>query len=87
MYEILDYPNPPLVGSLSWGGPETIPFYDDPNFQAALDVEFMKAGVMGITMVISAGDFGAGFIYPGPDNFTFPPYTPIYPASSTFILF
>jgi len=38
MYEILDYPNPPLVGSLSWGGPETIPFYDDPNFQAALDV-------------------------------------------------
>jgi len=45
----------------------------------------MKAGVMGITMVISAGDFGAGFIYPGPDNFTFPPYTPIYPASSTFI--
>ena len=42
-------------------------------------LEFMKAALRGISVIVSSGDFGTEFLFP---NYTFPPYSPDYPATS-----
>eukprot|EP01132_Coremiostelium_polycephalum_P003880 gene3880-4841_t len=57
---IADYPNPPIVNSLSYGMTEgNVDEFLGQGYLARSDVEFQKLALMGITIIIASGDAGA----------------------------
>ena len=51
---------PPLVHSISYGGDEG-QFKGNPAYVNAFNVQAMKLGAMGGTIVVASGDSGVGF--------------------------
>lgn len=66
--------NPPDIFSISYGEPEnTVPF----DYASRVNVEFQKAGVRGISLLIASGDSGVGC--------AFDAFEPNFPVSSPWI--
>lgn len=73
--------NPPLVNSISYGGPEPLM---SPSIMNAFNTEAMKLGVQGVSIFVSSGDDGvAGNGARG--NVSACGYTPSFPATSPYI--
>jgi len=77
--DVLNTVDAPLVHSISWAFPETLSGGGDINVRT--NVEFIKAGVRGITLLTSSGDYG---VQPSIDP-DYPPYWPIFPTSSPYV--
>eukprot|EP01041_Mallomonas_annulata_P002381 gene2381-4625_t len=77
-----DMDHPPLVHSISFGS------YEDamvPAILAAFDVEAMKLGLLGVTIVAASGDDGVGgYLVRFTDSFC--GYYPTFPASSPYVV-
>lgn len=57
LINVVNASNPPLLFSISYGEDEKSVGY---NFSNRVNVEFCKAGVMGISLLFASGDSGAG---------------------------
>lgn len=77
--------SPPLVQSISYGTDE-IQSPNTPAFMGAVDAEFMKLGVRGISILVASGDQGVwgrtGDVHWGPHKNRF---HPDFPASSRYV--
>jgi len=73
--------NPPLVHSISYGGPEAMM---DASILNTFNTEAMKLGVQGVSIFVSSGDDGvAGNTARGDDSNC--GYSPSFPATSPYI--
>jgi tripeptidyl-peptidase-1 len=73
--------NPPLVNSISYGGPESLM---SPSVMNTFNTEAMKLGVQGVSIFVSSGDDGvAGNGARG--NASACGYEPSFPATSPYI--
>ncbi len=92
--ELFNATQAPNVVSISWGWPEDDqckiigcknswnPVQDSYNYVYKVDIEFMKIGLRGITVLASSGDQGA----PGDENSDCPGYlSSIYPGASPWV--
>ena len=78
---VASMPSPPLVLSISYSSDEALVGVADMD---AFDVQAMKLGVMGVTLVASSGDWGVNspsVVETGVCN-----YTPQFPASCPYVL-
>jgi len=95
-FDLYNMENPPLVNSMSWGwaeiqqcSPEVFPVCmvsTDPEvYVKRTNIEFMKLGLRGVTLLASSGDAGAlSRINEGCTN-TNPPLNPVFPTSSPWV--
>jgi subtilase family serine protease len=60
--DVLNTKNPPLVHSVSYGDDE---YTVSVEYMQRCDVEFMKAGTMGLTILLASGDMGVSASTPG----------------------
>lgn len=74
--ELSSSDSPPLVNSISYSDNEADTAR---SFMDRVDVELMKLGVRGVSVLVAAGDAGATNVGHGSDNCSFAPQ---YPASS-----
>lgn len=74
--QVEDYPNPPLVFSISYGEPES---YQLPSHTARLNEQFQQLGIEGITIISTSGDLGTS---DGTDKCSAD--VPDFPSSSPF---
>jgi tripeptidyl-peptidase-1 len=81
MVQINSLDEPPWVHSLSYGGDERQ--YDSTDYMLACNIQFMKAGVRGMSVFAASGDFGVcGRENCGPRPIRF---QPDFPASSPYV--
>ena len=73
--------NPPLVVSISYSSDEKLVGLAD---MQAFDVQAIKLGVMGVTLVASSGDWGVNS--PLVEKNGVCSYTPLFPASCPYVL-
>jgi subtilase family serine protease len=83
--------NPPLVHSLSYGDVESEIFgtdstSPDPTYGSRCDLEFLKLGLRGVSVIFSSGDDGIGnfLIREDPETACAKAY-PAWPASSPYV--
>jgi len=73
----------PLVHSLSYG--ENEKDYSD-EYEARMNLEFMKLGLRGITLLVATGDTGVqGAAQQGGSPPSCKPFLPVWPASSPYV--
>jgi len=86
-YNIGNTTNPPLVNSISYGiAAKLVDQFLGQGYLARSDIEFQKLAIQGITIIIAAGDRGAGDLGPAPyfmSNCT--TLAPDYPSQSPYI--
>jgi tripeptidyl-peptidase-1 len=73
--------NPPLVNSISYGGPESLM---SPSVMNTFNTEAMKLGVQGVSIFVSSGDDGVAG-NGARANATACGYEPSFPATSPYI--
>eukprot|EP01114_Cavostelium_apophysatum_P003565 TRINITY_DN1352_c0_g1_i1.p1 TRINITY_DN1352_c0_g1~~TRINITY_DN1352_c0_g1_i1.p1 ORF type:complete len:732 (-),score=197.89 TRINITY_DN1352_c0_g1_i1:61-2190(-) len=74
--DVVNSKNPPLIHSFSYGQDEGDLTY---GYAERLNIEFQKAGAMGLSIFISSGDIGVS----GQGGCT--PFEPSWPATSPFV--
>lgn len=77
---IHDTQNNPTVISISWGGPESVP---NTSYQMQFDQVLQAAAMLGITVLVAAGDNGAADV--GPKEWDGKAHVD-FPSSSPYIL-
>jgi len=78
--EVINTPNPPLVHSISYAGNEA----ESPAvWQDRVNVELMKMGSLGLSVVVASGDAGASDVGHGSDACL--PLQPQFPSSSPYV--
>ena len=77
---IHDTENNPSVVSISWGGPENIP---TTSFQTQFDQALQTAAMLGVTVLVAAGDNGAADV--GPNEWDGAAHVD-FPSASPFVL-
>jgi len=82
-----DMDTPPLVNSLSYGMTENhVDTYLGQGYLARSDIEFMKLGLQGLTIIIADGDTGAGDLGAPPmSNPTCEVLHPDWPSQSPYV--
>jgi tripeptidyl-peptidase I len=79
---VANTPNPPLVLSISYGSQEALVTSGDHD---AFDIQAMKLGVMGVTIVVASGDDGANS-YTARTGLAGCGYQPEWPCSSPYVV-
>ena len=79
---VANTPNPPLVLSISYGSQEALVTSGDHD---AFDLQAMKLGVMGVTIVVASGDDGANS-YTARTGLGGCGYQPEWPCSSPYVV-
>ncbi|MGA7413219.1 MAG: S53 family peptidase [Bryobacteraceae bacterium] len=77
---IHDTQNNPSVVSISWGGPESVP---NTSYQKQFDQVLQAAAMLGVTVIVAAGDNGAADV--GPREWDGKAHVD-FPSSSPYIL-
>ena len=75
-----DDPDPPVVISISYGGPENPDSQGEVDMYNAFNVHAMKLGVRGVTIMVASGDDGANFFFEPCQG-----YNPSFPATSPYV--
>lgn len=88
MHTLSNLAQPPLVHSLSWGSDEfqngTDAGDSDIGYMQSINVQFMKAGVRGVSIIVASGDSGV-CAFEGCGYGAKKRYHAVFPASSPYV--
>eukprot|EP00457_Paulinella_chromatophora_P001778 gb/GEZN01001780.1/.p1 GENE.gb/GEZN01001780.1/~~gb/GEZN01001780.1/.p1 ORF type:complete len:901 (-),score=99.60 gb/GEZN01001780.1/:130-2748(-) len=85
MYELSEMKDPPLVQSVSYADPED---FMPKSYTDRLNIEFIKAGLRGVSILAASGDWGSSSIMPvtAMEPGACDRGRPLFPASSPYVM-